>query len=188
MINEAKLIINSQKQQKLENKKQTLAQLSRELLVNQDKIEFNDMIRKLTETYPDELMKCVERGKEAFKSNPNRDFYVMSALNAQWYNPKLWKQSWMYTLECPRPYLNFTVFKYFRKSDELELLWCLPDRDTLNFYYENRKVANEQDWVLLKYCIAYKDGTLWKRMKALNQEDTKPSLIVHDLSQLKANA
>lgn len=173
--------VKKQRLQKKEEKQKTLQQLSSELLRVQNETDYNELMKKLVETYPDEIWECVDRAKKAFSSNPNRDFYVMSVLTAQPYNRNLWNQKFLYTLECPRPYLNFTVFKYHRKTDELELLWNLPDRDTLNFYYNNRHKASVQDWPLLKYCIEYKDGTLIKKMKALNGEsDEKPSLIVHD--------
>lgn len=148
-----------------------------------ERLDLQQLMEQMVSTYPDELYKCVERGKELFKANPHRDFYVSSAIKREPLTPKIFKQQFFSSLECPRPYLNFTVFKYHRKTDELELLWTLPDRETLNHYYNNRHVASPEDWTLLKYCIEYKDGTLYKKMQALNGETPdKPSLIVHDPS------
>lgn len=168
---------------------QNLKQLSHKIQQEQDAIDYVELMKKLVETYPDQIWECVDRAKKAYSSNPNRDFYVMSVLTAQPYNRKLWNQKFIHTLDCPRPYLNFTVFKYYRKSDELEHIWTLPDQETLNFYYDNRHLASPNDWAMLKDIIAYKDGSLYKKMQELNGETPeKPSLIVHDYASFQAQS
>ena len=181
--------MNKTKQhQDLNNKLTSLREFAHRI-EQSERINAMELMEQLVSTYPDQIWICVDRAKELFKSNPNRDFFVSSALKQEPLTPKIWKNQFFPSLECPRPYLNFTVYKYHRKTDELELIWCLPDRETLNHYYNNRHLASPQDFVLLKYCIEYKDGSLWKRMKALNNEtEDKPSLIIHDNSIFKTPA
>lgn len=174
------------KKERLEQKLASLKEMSAQVLKNQDEFDKRDLLAAILETYPDGLWKCVDRGRELFKDNPTRDFFIVTHLKSEWFNPKLWKLQFVPTLECPRPYLNFTVYKYHRKTDEIEMIWCLPDRETLNFYYKNRAYASPEDWDLLKWVLAYKDGSLYKKMQELNGESPdKPFLLVDDISQLK---
>ena len=66
------------------------------------------------------------------------------------------------------------------------MIWCLPDKATVEHYYKNRAYASPQDWELLKWVLAYKDGSLYRKMQELNGESKdKPFLLVDDLSQFK---
>lgn len=167
------------KQKEFQDKLTTLKEFSSKLEAA-ERIEIQQVMEQMVETYPDQLFKCIDRGKEKIK---DRDFYVCSALKREPLTPKVFKQQFFFTIECPRPYVNFTVYKYHRNADNLELLWCIPDRVTVNHYYNNRTLASPGDFQLLKYCIEYKDGTLYRKMQELNKESPdKPSLIVHDPS------
>lgn len=180
------MVKKEQQKRDLQNKLTSLKEFAHKIQMEQ-RINAMELMEQLVSTYPEQIWKCVDRGKMLFKANPTRDFFVSSALKQEPLTPNIWKNQFFTSLECPRPYLNFTVYKYHRKADELELIWCLPDRETLNFYYKHRHLASLQDYVLLKYCIEYKDGTLWKRMRELNGEtEAKPSLIIHDHSIFKA--
>lgn len=167
--------------QELQQKLTTLKDFAHKVEIS-ERQDLQQLIEQMVSTYPDEIYKTVEKAK-LMCPDKNRDFYICSAIKREPLTPKIFKQQFFWCLECPRPYVNFTVFKYHRKTDELELLWTIPDRETLNHYYNNRMHASPEDWTLLKYCIEYKDGTLYKKMQALNGETPeKPSLIVHDKS------
>ncbi len=169
-------------QQELQQKLTTLKDFAHKVEIAESQ-DLQQLMEQMVSTYPEQLYQCVEKGKELYKANPNKDFFVMSALKREPLTPKIFKQQFFSSLECPRPYLNFTLFKYHRKTGQLELIWSIPDRETLNHYYNNRIYASPEDWVILKDVIAYKDGSLYKKMRELNKEsDDKPSLIVHDKS------
>lgn len=173
--------------EQLRQKLQTLKEVAHKIEVA-EKLDLQQLMEQMVSTFPDQLYQTVDKGKRECPDT-NRDFFISSVLWNDPFNHKIFKRQFFWSLECPRPYVNFTVFKYYRKTDEIELIWSIPDRETLNFYYNNRLHASPKDWDLLKYCIAYKDGTLYKRMKELNNETPdKPSLIVHDKTIFHANA
>lgn len=162
--------------------------MSDQVLKEQERYSLADIVKEMAKTFPQEMQKCIDKAKKLYHANPTRDFYILSHLKVEWFNAHLWRQQFVASLECPRPYLNFTVYKYHRKIDMVEELWSLPDRDTLNFYYNNRHLASPDEYKLVKYCIEYKDGTLYKRMQHENGENPdKPMLIAHDLSQFKSS-
>lgn len=174
--------------QKLEQKLSNLKQLSDQVLKQQEQQDLQDIVKAMAQQFPVGLQNCIDKAKKLYSANPHRDFYIISHVKVEWFNPKLWKQQFAASLECPRPYLNFTVFKYHRKIDMVEELWCLPDRNTLNFYYNNRHLASPDEYKIVKYCIEYKDGTLYKKMQELNGESPdKPMLIAHDINQFKSS-
>ena len=177
------------KQEKLVQKQQSLKELSHQVVKENNLYDLKEIVAAMAKTFPIEMQKCIDKAKQLYHANPDRDFYIISHLKVEWFNQQLWKQQFVASLECPRPYLNFTVYKYHRKVDGVEELWSLPDRETLNFYYNNRHLASPDEYKLVKYCIEYKDGTLYRRMQHENGESAnKPSLIVHDISQLKGEA
>ena len=165
--------------EELRNKLDTLKQVAHKTL-EYESVDLYQLTEKMVETFPDQLYKAIDWANKECPDH-NRDFFISTILWNDPFNPKLFKRQWFWSFECPRPYVNFTVFKYHRKSDHIEMIWSIPDRETLNFYYDNRIHASPEDWVILKDVIAYKDGSLYKKMKELNGETPeKPSLIVHD--------
>ncbi len=175
-----------EKREKLNQKQQSLKELSASVLRDLEVYDLKQIIDAMAQKFPAALQKAIDKAKKLYESNPTRDFYIISHIKVEWFNPKVWKQQFVSSLDCPRPYLNFTVFKYHRKLDMVEELWCLPDRETLNFYYKNRHLASPDEYKMVDYCIKYKDGTLYKMMQSLNGEsEDKPMLIAHDLSQFK---
>lgn len=173
--------LKKKKQHELRQKLISLKEFAHKIEVAET-FDLQQLMEQMVETYPDQIWECVDKGK-AMIPDQNRDFYVCSTLKREPLTPKIIKNQFFWCFECPRPYLNFTVFKYHRKADELELIWNLPDKETLNHYWRNRHLATPEDYTILKYVIAYKDGSLYKRMQELNKEvPEKPSLIVHDMS------
>jgi len=178
--------MTQEKREKFQNKLASLKELSAYVLTNTDTFDLRDIIKAMAEKFPQGMQNCIDNAKKLYESNPHRDFYIISHVKVEWFNPKLWRQQFVSSLDCPRPYLNFTVFKYHRKIDMVEELWCLPDRATLNFYYNLRHLASPDEEKIVKYCVAYKDGTLYRKMQELNGESKdKPFLLVDDLSQFK---
>lgn len=174
------------KKERLNSKLASLQQMSAAVLKDTEYYDLRDIVHAMQKKFPEQLQKCIDKGKQTYASNPNRNFYIVSHVKVEWFNPRLWKQQFVATLECPRPYLNFSVYKYHRKTDLVEELWWLPDRQTLEFYYQNRHLASPEEQKLVQYCVWYKDGTLYKRMQHENGESPdKPFLLAHDLSQFK---
>ena len=89
--------------EKLDQKLTSLKQMSDQVLKNQDAFDKIELLRGILKTYPDGLWTCVDRGKKLFDANPNRDFFIVTHLKSEWFNPKLWKLQFVPTLECPRP-------------------------------------------------------------------------------------
>lgn len=71
---------------------------------------------------------------------------------------------------CPKPFYDQTVYRYKAESGDISLEWVVPDYDSAETFKENRAIIVPEERELLKYVLAYYDGTLYRMMKEFNNE------------------
>lgn len=73
-------------------------------------------------------------------------------------------------LTCPEPTFDQTVYLYHRASDDVELLWTLPHIVGCVLISENLKTLDPEQKQLAEYVMAFKNGTLFKNAKRINED------------------
>jgi len=134
--------------------------------------------------YNEELWKAVEEFKPHYKNVLYLE--VVPALNEGM--NKLYVPQFDLTIFsrscCPTPSINHSVYRYTYEDDELEELWVLPDTITAleMRYFPIESRIDSPD--MFKYYLDYKDGTLLKLAKRLNDEketNDRRILVLQDL-------
>lgn len=114
------------------------------------------------------MQNCYDVGT---KGLPNRDFYIVVLLKHEIiFGDKVWHLLPFVRPTCPSPEYDQTVFKYHHKVGTPEFLWCLPDKETYDWYVENASIIHPDRWGLLKFVLMDKSGVLLKKAKILNGE------------------
>ena len=156
-------------------KKETVGkQLQDHLQKKHDRMSVVELTRQIQGDHVNILIDVINKSKQVW----NGDFYI-SLL------PKLEKSLAYKAIRsyfkadyaCPSPHYDQSVFKYHAQDENLEFIWTVPDKDTVEYYihFANEVVPEERE--LLGFCIAFKNGLLNDVCNQLNGEK-KDSIIL----------
>ncbi len=130
----------------------------------------------MQEDYMKNLTLAVDRGYKKYDG----DFFIHVETKAEKLLPNTFRNYFIDRLTCPTPNYDQSVFRYNRKSGQIEYLWTIPDRETC-FHLKDHAlevVAAEQG--LLSFVLKFDDGTLFKMMKKYNGEKLESIEIKKD--------
>lgn len=125
------------------------------------------------------MLNYIRQGKDAYHT----DFYIIINMKKEALITMAGFQNVRTPPElkrnCPTPFYDQSVWKYHFKTEKLEYLWTIPDRDTCLYYrkFASQVVPEEQQ--LLNFVLQYYAGTLEQKAKELNGEKKgSPSVIL----------
>lgn len=155
-------------------KNKTAGQISSELI--QKSPETFDPIEQTAENlsdYEKSVIECVDLGR---KKSPN-DFFVVVLTKREPLMPNIIRNYFVSRVSCPTPNYDQIVYKYYQKDDRLDLLWCVPDKETCEVFRVNALHVVEEEKQLLHWILDFYSGELDKLCKKLNKE-VGPSPII----------
>ena len=121
--------------------------------------------------FPDQLLKCVENGKKHFDDN----FYIQILFCLDRVLDGARKNIFVAQLSCPAPFYDQSVYKYHKKEDRLEFLWCVPDIDLCEFYRYNLNIVPDDEKELYANIMDFFSGKLAKREYFENHGEEVPN-------------
>lgn len=139
-------------------------------------LETNSPIEQMKEQLSDyerEFFVCFNAGRSSYFG----DFYVVVITKKEPLMQNVLRNYFFHRLSCPTPDYDQTLYKCNAKSDNVELLWCIPDRETCHIFKENAVQIVPEERQLLKYVLDFADGTLFKYAKLANGEETFSNII-----------
>lgn len=154
--------------------RKTVGALSQELLQKdpdtKDPIELQ---RAMHEEYIDNLIECVNTNKNKLHG----DFFVVVITKVEPLMKNVTRNYFFARSSCPTPDYDQAVFWYHAQTEDLEYLWCIPDKETCLTFLENKHLVVPEEQHLLQHVIDYEDGSLFRLAKKLNKEQAASSLI-----------
>lgn len=147
-----------------------------------DSLDPIEIQRATEKEYINELTWCIKHAQKktmcrdtcdkdcANRSSLDGDFFIEALTKKEKILENTLRNYFIPRRSCPTPHFDQTVYRYNSKSDDVEFLWVVPDKDTCETFHQNKNkiVPAEQD--LLRNVLAYYDGTLFNMMKQLNGE------------------
>lgn len=125
------------------------------------------------EEYMPSLIKAVDRGCEEHEGA----FYIkVTNTHVESEENKELRQHRFsfYTQKlCPYPEYDQSVFRYNRKSDQVEFVWTLPDEETARYLIQHREEVVEEEKELLNFVVAFAVGKLRELCNRWNSADDK---------------
>jgi len=148
-------------------KRETVGKVATDLLVKQPETTspIEQMRESLTD-YEKNVIECVERYKKSFYG----DFYVVVLTKNERLLTNVFRNYFFARTSCPTPEWDQTVYKYKRKDDSLVFMWTVPSKDACEYLLRNANDVVESEQLLLRYVVAFNDGTLLRLAKELNNE------------------
>ena len=168
-----KRTIQYQNRWSMTNRK-TVGELSQDLLKKQfDTRDPIELQREMQQEYLDNLVVCVEKNKNQFKGN----FYVVVITKKEPLMPNVLRNYFFARTSCPTPDYDQTVYRYNASAQEVEYVWCIPDRETCFVFLENKGKVIFEETELLQTIIDFDNGLLYKLAKKFNNESDNSILI-----------
>lgn len=147
--------------------RETVGKVSSDLIVKAPETTSPiEQMRESLSEYDQNIWECIDRCNKDFVG----DFYITVITKNERLMPNVFRNYFYGRLSCPTPDWDQTVYKYKRKDNQIVFMWVIPSKDACEHLQINAlQVANEER-ELLKYVLAFHDGTLLKLAKELNGE------------------
>jgi hypothetical protein len=119
-------------------------------------------------SYEEEVWDCVDRALK--DTNVGTEFFVVVLSKKERLLQNVVRQFFFYRNSCPTPEYDQTVYRYIKKDDELEFLWCIPNNSlaAAMTYYPDNFTAEQQ--ALVQYVKDFNSGKLDIKARQLNKE------------------
>lgn len=148
-------------------KRETIGKVATDLMAQRThEVSAIDQMRESLTDYEKNVWECVDRCKKDFPG----DFYIVVITKNEKLLPNVFRNFFYGRLSCPTPDYDQTVYKYKRKDDEVVFMWVIPARNACFHLKNNALEVDRQEQELLKFVLAFDDGTLFKLAKELNGE------------------
>lgn len=148
-------------------KKETIGKVATDLMAQQThEVSAIEQMRESLSDYEKNVWECVDRCKKEFPG----DFYIVVITKNEKLLPNVLRNFFYGRLSCPTPDYDQTVYKYKRKDNQVIFMWVIPSRTASFHLKEHALEVDRQERELLKFVMAFDDGTLFKLAKELNGE------------------
>ncbi len=125
-----------------------------------------ELQRAMQEEYIKNLCDCVEANKNEFFGN----FFIIVITKNERLMPNVFRNYFYARQTCPTPDYDQSVFKYNREAESIEFIWVIPSQDASHHLKQNANYVVPEEQDLLRFVLAFADGTLYKLAKKLNGE------------------
>jgi hypothetical protein len=147
--------------------RETVGKVSSQLLQKQPETKSPiEQTRENLTDYEKNIWECAERCKKDYPG----DFYIVVITKNEKLMPNVFRNFFYGRLSCPTPDYDKTVYKFKRKDNGPIFMWVIPSRDACFHLKDNALQVADEERELLKYVLAFEDGTLMRLAKDLNGE------------------
>lgn len=147
--------------------RETVGKISSDLIIKTPETTSPiEQMRESLSEYDKNVWECIERSKATFPG----DFYVVVLTKNERLMQNVYRNYFYARLSCPTPDWDQTVYKYKRKNDQVVFMWVIPSKDACEYLTVNQSYVVKEEQMLLRFVLAFNDGTLLKLAKDLNGE------------------
>jgi len=148
-------------------KRQTVGKVASDLIIKAtDSTSPIEQMRENLSEYEQNLRECVDSSKKIIMG----DFYVIVLTKQEHLMQNVFRNYFFPRMSCPSPDWDQTVYKYKRNDDHIVYMWTIPSRESCEYLKKNALYVDKSERELLKYVLAFNDGSLLKLAKQLNGE------------------
>lgn len=170
--------------------KETIGKLATEAFQKDSgNINPQEIQRATEKEYLEELKWCVlhaqgkidcskkEFHKGCVKDEPFKgDFFIEALIKKEKLLENVIRNYFIPRKTCPTPHYDQTLYRYNSQNDEIEFIWCIPDKDTCEYLYLHRRQVQEKE--LLQQIIDFKNGSLMEKCKKFNKESMHAGVLL----------
>lgn len=124
------------------------------------------------DSYENQVRLAVERGEKEL----NGDFYVVVLFKKERLMVNVVRQYFFPRKTCPRPEYDQVVYRYYRDSHSLKLVWVVPDKVSCETIPFNKNLLPSDQKEFLQYILDFNSGKLDQLSNELAQKDSVNSI------------
>lgn len=159
----------------MNKKKKTVGAHARELLMQKpDEVDPIELQREMQKDYAENVSLAIEEGKKTFQ----HPFYVVVLTKREKLMTNVIRDYFFSRITCPTPDYDQAVFKIDPATDTVTFLWVIPSYDAVEYLYDNAIEARADTPMLVEYVCDFKNGSLLKRAKELNNETPDQGVLI----------
>lgn len=152
-------------------KRKTVGQVSSEMMLkaalNPSNTDSNLQTDAHLTDYEQNIVECAQKFSER---NLKTSFFVVVLTKREKLLKNVMRNYFFARFSCPTPDYDQAVFHYDYETEDINLLWIVPDRQSC-FHLKENILNNPPDLKeLVQYVLDFADGTLFKKALALNNE------------------
>lgn len=149
--------------------KDTVGKISSELLTKQvdDTHSAHEQMQEQLNDWDKNIYECIERCKVDY---PVGDFYIVVTTKKERLMANVLRNYFFGRFSCPTPEYDQVVYKYHRKDEQIEFLWVIPCKEVCETMKRFPLEVPKEEIELRDFVLAFEDGTLLKKSKAMNGE------------------
>lgn len=126
-----------------------------------------ELEREMQRNYMKELIDCVKKNESKFEDD---FFIVVLTKNERIFKDRVIRNIFFPRYSCPTPNYDQSVFRFIKKTADLEYIWTIPSQDACYYLLDNKDKVVKNERELLQFVVDYADGTLMRRCLELNKE------------------
>lgn len=131
-----------------------------------DPVSVIDQTQESLTDYEKNLTECLEKAKKELTG----DFYIVVLTKREQLLQNVIRNYFFPRLSCPTPDWDQAVYKYKRLDDNLVFMWVIPAREFCEYIGQYAHLIDRNEHDLVKFVLAFNDGTLMRLAKELNGE------------------
>jgi len=132
-----------------------------------------DQVMANLHDFDEQINECVANGKKHFDG----DFYIEVLIKKERLISDAYMNIFAARRTCPSPFHDQIVYKYVKNGDEIQFLWCVPDRTVCDYYKNIVLIVPEDEKDIYEHIVKYYDGTYAKLAFTENNKDQKNIII-----------
>lgn len=159
-----------------EVKKETVGSISSGLILTEEKPDHSatEQMREQLTDFDKNLFEVVDAGKKVYAA----DFYCVVLTKREQLMSNVIRNYFFHRSTCPTPDYDQATYRYDKKTDSVEFLWVIPNKDACEYMRDNPLEIHPNERLLLQFVLDFYDDTLTKKSKYLNKEELNTPLII----------
>jgi hypothetical protein len=146
----------------IEERNKTVGEIARDLILKKDtKQGIVDTQREVDKEYFQEIEKCVLAKPHCNWKDP---YYIVILHKKERLLENVVRRYFFGRQTLPTPDYDQTVWRYYPSTGNLEFIWCIPDKNTTLWMWDNPESIVDDQKHLLKFVLEFIRGSLYSSM------------------------
>lgn len=121
-------------------------------------VELRELQREFNKDYMDELFKAAITGKKRHTEHDN--YFVVVLMKRDRLMRKKLTNYFTTRVTCPTPAHDQSVYTFNKKTEDLQFLWVIPDKETCRSMYTQRYNIDQLHSSIMPYVVDFVEGRL----------------------------
>lgn len=130
-------------------------------------VELRELQQEFNKDYMDNLIEAALKGK--LRHSDAKRYFVVVLMKRERLMKKVLRNYFTTRVTCPTPAYDQTVYTFNPKTEDLQFLWVIPDKDSCERIYSQKYSINQTYGTLMPHVIDFMEGKLHYKEQEFNK-------------------